>query len=159
MAMLPNISPTPWRADVAPADGYPRIEAADGTVVAHVEVDDNPNHEGNWHMLAAAPAVASALGGLLALHEPEGRFQPSHYKPVLKKARDAMAQASGRSIPMAEFAAAHEAANRQGDAMAALLKLLKDGMWRTVATGIGDMEERTEAHEEALKLAASWGVT
>ena len=38
--------------------------------------------------------LLSALQGMFALHEPEGRFQPSHYKPVLAKARAAIAKAT-----------------------------------------------------------------
>jgi len=45
-----------------------------------------------------------ALEALLSLHEPEGRFQPSHFKPILKQAREAVAIARGREIPMSEFA-------------------------------------------------------
>lgn len=40
----------------------------------------------------AAPQLLKALRGIFLLHEPEGRFQPSHYKPYLKECRDILEQ-------------------------------------------------------------------
>jgi hypothetical protein len=40
--------------------------------------------------------LEDALAGMFALHEPEGRFQPSHFKGPLRKARVALSVASGR---------------------------------------------------------------
>ncbi len=40
-------------------------------------------------------ALVEALEALYALHEPEGRFQPSHFKPVLAQVRAALTLAKG----------------------------------------------------------------
>ncbi len=49
-------------------------------------------------LFAAAPELLEALQALLSLHEPEGRFQPSHFKPVLHAARSAIAKARGEPV-------------------------------------------------------------
>lgn len=68
------------------------ILSCDGTGNAPQGLGD----EGNARLIAAAPDLLEALEGLLSLHEPEGRFQPSHYKPFLANARNALAKAHGR---------------------------------------------------------------
>ncbi|MDE1007692.1 MAG: hypothetical protein OSB38_18670 [Paraburkholderia fungorum] len=49
-------------------------------------------------LFAASPKLLTALQALLSLHEPEGRFQPSHFKPVLFQARQAIAEARGEPV-------------------------------------------------------------
>lgn len=49
------------------------------------------------NLIAAAPDLQAALEGLFSLHEPEGRFQPSHYKPYLKAVREALAKSKGET--------------------------------------------------------------
>lgn len=39
--------------------------------------------------------LVRALTGMFALHEPEGRFQPSHWKGPLGEARRALSNATG----------------------------------------------------------------
>lgn len=49
-------------------------------------------------LIAAAPELLDALKAMFALHEPEGRFQPSSYKPILRQAREAIAKATGQPV-------------------------------------------------------------
>jgi len=42
-------------------------------------------------LAAQAPKLLSALKALFALHEPEGRFQPHHFKPVLRQVQETLA--------------------------------------------------------------------
>lgn len=59
-------------------------------------------------------ALLNALKGLFALHEPEGRFQPSHYKPILRAVREAISLAEGGPVD-------HEAAYNKQVAFSQLL--------------------------------------
>lgn len=49
-----------------------------------------PRDENSATLTTRLKTVGDALKGLFSLHEPEGRFQPSHYKPFLRKAADAI---------------------------------------------------------------------
>lgn len=59
--------------------------------------------EEDAHLWAISPLLLYALIGMFALHEPEGRFQPSHFKPFLADARRAIAKAL--DIPESEVTA------------------------------------------------------
>jgi len=55
------------------------------------------NNEANARLIATAPDLLEALEGLLSLHDPDGKFQPSHYKPFLSAAKTAIAKAKGET--------------------------------------------------------------
>jgi hypothetical protein len=51
---------------------------------------EEARHAADKRLRDAAPALLAALKALFALHEPQGRFQPSHFKPVLAQVREAL---------------------------------------------------------------------
>lgn len=63
----------------------------------------------DMRLIEAAPDLLVGLQGMFELHEPEGRFQPSHYKQPLGVARAALLKATGQDDSRQIYRAADDA--------------------------------------------------
>lgn len=69
-------------------------------------------------------AMLSALKGLLSLHEPQGRFQPSHYKPFLFKACDAIAKVDPGYKPAKAYEEAQDLVEQRSQLLDSLKQII-----------------------------------
>lgn len=80
---------------VRPGLSYYAVVDVNGRIICDGSIRECLRYVNGWKdardtILVRESSAYAALAALYALHEPEGRFQPSHYKPILSKVRDAL---------------------------------------------------------------------
>ncbi|MCE9567645.1 MAG: hypothetical protein K8U57_37060 [Planctomycetes bacterium] len=98
--------------------------------------------------------LLEALEGLLSLHEPEGRFQPSYYKPFLANARTAIALAKGSESLPERVETAIDDRNRIIRALASKMIDASGAINEFMAVPVGSLREKLPSTSARLLAAA-----